>query len=120
MENITIYATKRHHHKISIYIEYRSVCHVVGNGTPPPPLPQASVPPNGTKGGGGGGEGGGVPIPTTGKKPSTLLYLLCIHQPPFLSPLHMEVSYPIKQLYHGTLHHLIAQKHNYWNIMIVE
>jgi len=76
MENITIYTTKHHHHKIHIYIEYRSVCPVVGIGTPPPPLPQASVPPNGTKGGRGGGDGGGVPIPTTGKKLSTLLYLL--------------------------------------------
>jgi hypothetical protein len=30
-------------HKVHIYQEYNSVCPLVGIGTPPPPLPQASV-----------------------------------------------------------------------------
>jgi hypothetical protein len=38
-------------HKVHIYQEYHSVCPLVRNGTPPTPLPQASVPPR-TEGGG--------------------------------------------------------------------
>ncbi len=50
-----------------------SVCPLVGIGTPPPPLPQASVPPRTTGRGRGGTHspacegGGGVPIRTRGK-----------------------------------------------------
>jgi hypothetical protein len=38
-------------HKVHKYLEYHSVCPLVRIGTPPPPLPQASVSPLGTKGG---------------------------------------------------------------------
>ncbi len=41
-------------------MEYRSVCPLVGIGTPPTTLPQASVPPR--------QKGGGVPMPATGEK----------------------------------------------------
>jgi hypothetical protein len=42
------------YHKVLIYIEHDSVCPLVGIGTPPTPLPQASVPspPPGSKDGG--------------------------------------------------------------------
>ncbi len=40
-------------HKVHLYIEYHSVCPLVGIGTPLPFQPQAIVPPPGTKGGGG-------------------------------------------------------------------
>jgi hypothetical protein len=40
-------------HKVLIHIEHQSLCHLVGIGTHPTPLPQASVPfPRGLKGGG--------------------------------------------------------------------
>jgi hypothetical protein len=35
-----------------IFYEYHKVCPLVGIGTPPPPLPQASVPPGSKRGGG--------------------------------------------------------------------
>ncbi len=38
------------HHKVHIYLEYHSVCPLVGIGTLSPPLLQASVLPPGTKG----------------------------------------------------------------------
>jgi hypothetical protein len=38
-------ATTGPNHKVLIYIEHHSVCPLVGIGTPPTPLPQASVPP---------------------------------------------------------------------------
>ncbi len=55
-------------------LEYHRVCPSSEIGTPPPPLPQASVPTHGTKGAGGGGthppacEGVEIPIRTTGDK----------------------------------------------------
>jgi hypothetical protein len=59
------------------YIEYHSVCPLVGTGTLPPPLSLASecAPPPEPKGWGTLACGlgvGGVPIPTTGEKLSTL------------------------------------------------
>ncbi len=41
-------------HKVHIYLEYHGVCLLVGIGTPPYPLPQASVPSPRNQGGGGG------------------------------------------------------------------
>ncbi len=35
----------RRGHKVHKYIEYHNVCPLVGIRTPPPPLPQVSVPP---------------------------------------------------------------------------
>jgi hypothetical protein len=46
---------QRENHKVLIYLEHHSVCPLVGIGTPPTPLPQASVPsppPPGPKSGG--------------------------------------------------------------------
>jgi hypothetical protein len=62
------------------YLEYHSVCPVVGIGTPPPPLPQASVHPLPPEPKGGNalayGRGGGVvPIRTGGEK----VYRLFLH-----------------------------------------
>ena len=56
--------TNTFHPRSTYIIEHRSVCLLVGIGTPPTPLPQASVPspPPEPKG------GGGVPIPTTVEK----------------------------------------------------
>ncbi len=58
-----------------VYLEYHSVCPLVGIGTrPPPPLGEASVqppPPPWIKGGdtlARGWGGGGIPIRTTGEK----------------------------------------------------
>jgi hypothetical protein len=62
-------------HIVLIYTEYHSVCPLVGIGTPPTPLQQASVPYPLNQRVGGHTRlrvGGGVPIPTTGKKLSTL------------------------------------------------
>jgi hypothetical protein len=64
-------------HKVHTYTEYHSVCPLVGIGTLPPLLSQASVPlPPEPEGGGWAhspaGEGLGVPILTTGEKLSTL------------------------------------------------
>ncbi len=63
-------------HKVHLYIEYHSVCPLVGVGTLP--LSPASVPlsPEPPEGGGGtlayGWGVGGVPIPMTGEKLGTL------------------------------------------------
>ncbi len=68
VETVTIMKDTKYIH---IYIEYLSVCPLVGIGTSPTPLSPASVPlPPEPKGGtlasGWGAEG--VPIPTTGEK----------------------------------------------------
>jgi hypothetical protein len=72
---------------IYIYIEYHSVCPLVGIGTLPPPLSPANVPlppPNqrvGTLACGWGVGLGGVPTPTTGEKIShlpTLRFACCL------------------------------------------
>jgi hypothetical protein len=51
--------------KVHIYLEHQSICPLVGIGTPPTALPQASVPrpqPNGRGTYSPAGEGGGVPM----------------------------------------------------------
>jgi hypothetical protein len=73
-------------HKVHIYLEYHSVCPLVGIGTPTPFPASEFLPPHrnqreggGTRlrvrGWGGAGAGGGVPIRTTEK--SLALCLLC-------------------------------------------
>jgi hypothetical protein len=42
---LTLAAGQGWEHKVHLYQEYHSVYLLVGIGTPPPPLPQASVPP---------------------------------------------------------------------------
>ncbi len=74
------------------YPEYHSVYLIVRNGTPPAPLPQASVSPPGTKGGRNslrlrGGCLGGVLIRTTAEKPCSFLSTMwvnvtfCLYRP---------------------------------------
>ncbi len=69
-------------HKVHIFIEYHSVCPLVGIGNLPPPFSPASVPLPGTNGGGGGVHtrlrvrGWGSPNSYDGRK-SLALCLLC-------------------------------------------
>jgi hypothetical protein len=53
----------------NIYLEYHSLCSIVGIGTPHPLSLKGACPPPPVPRGGTAGEGGGrVPIPTTGEK----------------------------------------------------
>jgi hypothetical protein len=76
-------------HKVKIYLEYHSVCPLVGIGTPPPPppFPLARVPSPGTKGRRGthlpAGEGvGWSRFGRLEKKPSTQSTLWLTPPPP--------------------------------------
>jgi hypothetical protein len=62
----------------SYILEYHSVCPLVRIGTPPPPLPQASVSPRNQREGHTppAGEGVGVPIRTTGENACSTLSTL--------------------------------------------
>ncbi len=66
-------------HKVQIYLEYYSVCTLVGIGTPPPPR-------------GGGGGGYTRQLGRLEKKPSTLFYSVCRSMRQLAGKLGMHLS----------------------------